>query len=190
MCNFLSSSYIPSFCNYRHFRNRRMVRFESCARRCGRNWKFQNCCSQDFCDSALSSRRSRAVFSGRGCSGSMRVKRTRTTGSYSSARRNRIRIMKRSAALPVRQNAPRRNAQQARAILDQIAAVFEPLMRETGISVRSFEEVNYNRVFAGRNWNAGEVIELVLRRSVMAYPPIPTSVESRRGMDRFQQISS
>ena len=55
-------------------------------------------------------------------------------------------------------------ARQARAILDQLAAVFEPLMRETGISVRSLEEANYNRVFAGRNWNAGEVIELVLRR--------------------------
>ena len=39
-------------------------------------------------------------------------------------------------------------------------------MREIGISVRSLEEAAYNREYGGRNWNAGEVIELVLRRSV------------------------
>lgn len=34
-----------------------------------------------------------------------------------------------------------------------------------GLKVNSLEEYPYNRVFAGRNWNAGEVVELVLRRT-------------------------
>ena len=45
-------------------------------------------------------------------------------------------------------------------------------MRELGISVRSLEEAKWNGVFAGRNWNAGEVIEIVLRRPNGSFAPL------------------
>jgi hypothetical protein len=38
-------------------------------------------------------------------------------------------------------------------------------MRENGLIVKSLTEHEYNNQFLGRNWNAGEVVELVLRDS-------------------------
>ncbi|KZT57701.1 WLM-domain-containing protein, partial [Calocera cornea HHB12733] len=46
-------------------------------------------------------------------------------------------------------------------------------MKKHGFTVNSFEEYEFNRVFAGRNWNAGEVVELVLRRPSGAFYPTP-----------------
>lgn len=46
--------------------------------------------------------------------------------------------------------------------LQQLSAMVQPLMREEGFHVNSLEEYEWNREFAGRNWNNGEVVELVL----------------------------
>ncbi|EPQ54069.1 WLM-domain-containing protein [Gloeophyllum trabeum ATCC 11539] len=64
-------------------------------------------------------------------------------------------------ALPM----PQPEAQEAaRQLLRALAAQVRPIMKAHGFSVNSFEEYEYNRVFAGRNWEAGETVELVLRR--------------------------
>ncbi|KAI9574627.1 WLM-domain-containing protein [Boletus coccyginus] len=51
----------------------------------------------------------------------------------------------------------------ARQLLRALAAQVKPIMKARGFVVNSLEEYEYNRVFAGRNWNNGETIELVLR---------------------------
>ncbi|KAH7913205.1 WLM domain-containing protein [Hygrophoropsis aurantiaca] len=51
----------------------------------------------------------------------------------------------------------------ARQLMRALAAQVKPIMAAHGFAVNSFEEYEYNRVFAGRNWNNGETIELVLR---------------------------
>ncbi|KAG8903520.1 hypothetical protein FRB99_003176 [Tulasnella sp. 403] len=56
------------------------------------------------------------------------------------------------------------SSDDARELLRALAAQVKPLMKVHGFQVNSFEEYEHNRVFAGRNWNAGETIELVLRR--------------------------
>lgn len=38
-----------------------------------------------------------------------------------------------------------------------------PIMKEHGIHVTSLEQYEFNREFAGRNFNAGEIIQLVLK---------------------------
>ena len=64
--------------------------------------------------------------------------------------------------------------EDARQLLRALAAQVRPIMRSHGFGVNSFEEVcvlviwkqhhvdanqyEYNAVFAGRNWNAGETI--------------------------------
>ncbi|KII89937.1 hypothetical protein PLICRDRAFT_571252 [Plicaturopsis crispa FD-325 SS-3] len=53
----------------------------------------------------------------------------------------------------------------ARELLRALAAQVRPVMKAHGFVVNSLEEYEYNNVFAGRNWNNGETIELVLRRS-------------------------
>ncbi|KAI0034741.1 WLM domain-containing protein [Vararia minispora EC-137] len=55
--------------------------------------------------------------------------------------------------------------ESARQLLRALAAQVKPVMKSHGFAVNSFEEYEYNRVFAGRNWNNGETIELVLRRA-------------------------
>ncbi|THH20719.1 hypothetical protein EW146_g661 [Bondarzewia mesenterica] len=64
-------------------------------------------------------------------------------------------------ALPMPQQADQEHARQ---LLRALAAQIKPVMKTHGFVVNSLEEYEYNRVFAGRNWNAGEVVELVLRR--------------------------
>lgn len=44
----------------------------------------------------------------------------------------------------------------ARQLLRALAAQVKPIMKAHGFTVNSFEEYEYNTVFAGRNWNAGE----------------------------------
>ena len=51
----------------------------------------------------------------------------------------------------------------AQDFLERIAAICEPIMKANYVSVMSLEEYEPNPEFAGRNFNAGEVIQLVLR---------------------------
>ncbi|CAE6509960.1 unnamed protein product [Rhizoctonia solani] len=53
----------------------------------------------------------------------------------------------------------------AQKLLEALAAQVRPVCKKHGFTVNSFEEYEYNTVFLGRNWNAGETIEIVLRRS-------------------------
>ncbi|KAF9247276.1 WLM domain-containing protein [Melanogaster broomeanus] len=53
----------------------------------------------------------------------------------------------------------------AHQLLRSLAAQVKPVMKAHGFVVNSLEEYEYNRVFAGRNWNNGETVELVLRSS-------------------------
>ncbi|KAL1892531.1 hypothetical protein Sste5346_007043 [Sporothrix stenoceras] len=51
----------------------------------------------------------------------------------------------------------------ARQFLERIAAQCVPIMRDHHLSVMTLEEYEPNREFVGRNFNAGEVIQLVLK---------------------------
>ncbi|KAG5644381.1 hypothetical protein DXG03_008609 [Asterophora parasitica] len=59
----------------------------------------------------------------------------------------------------------------ARQLLRALAAQVRPIMKSHGFSVNSLEEYEHNNVFAGRNWNAGETVELVLRRPDRTFMP-------------------
>ncbi|KAK7690690.1 hypothetical protein QCA50_005789 [Cerrena zonata] len=61
--------------------------------------------------------------------------------------------------------------EDARQLLRALAAQVKPVMRAHGFVVNSFEEYEYNTVFAGRNWNNGETVELVLRNPSGSYYP-------------------
>ncbi|KAJ6513254.1 WLM domain-containing protein [Mycena sanguinolenta] len=61
--------------------------------------------------------------------------------------------------------------EDARQFLRALAAQVKPLMKAHGLVVNSLEEYEFNRVFAGRNWNAGETVELVLRGPDGLYKP-------------------
>ncbi|KAI0303834.1 WLM domain-containing protein [Multifurca ochricompacta] len=56
-----------------------------------------------------------------------------------------------------------RDQERARQLLRALAAQVKPIMKAHGFAVNSLEEYEYNVVFAGRNWNNGETVELVLR---------------------------
>jgi DNA-dependent metalloprotease WSS1 len=47
--------------------------------------------------------------------------------------------------------------------LERIAAICNPIMKEHHLSIMSLEEYEPNLEFVGRNFNAGEVIQLVLK---------------------------
>lgn len=51
----------------------------------------------------------------------------------------------------------------AERILNRVAAICYPFMKSNMILVQALEEFPYNTEFVGRNFNAGEVIQLVLR---------------------------
>ncbi|KAI6529478.1 hypothetical protein ACKVWC_009008 [Pyricularia oryzae] len=55
------------------------------------------------------------------------------------------------------------NEATAQDFLERVAAQCVPIMKEHSISIMSLEEYEPNREFWGRNFNAGEVIQLVLR---------------------------
>ncbi|KAH9903054.1 WLM domain-containing protein [Cubamyces lactineus] len=63
--------------------------------------------------------------------------------------------------------------EEARQLLRALAAQVRPIMKAEGFVVNSLEEYEYNRVFLGRNWNNGEVVELVLRDSAGNFLPTP-----------------
>ncbi|KAH9879758.1 hypothetical protein J1614_001781 [Plenodomus biglobosus] len=58
---------------------------------------------------------------------------------------------------------PGPSSSTAEHILNRVAAVCYPFMKMHTILVQALEEYPYNREFVGRNFNAGEVIQLVLR---------------------------
>ncbi|PHH64156.1 hypothetical protein CDD81_4903 [Ophiocordyceps australis] len=58
---------------------------------------------------------------------------------------------------------PGRSEKAAQGFLERIAAQCVPIMRQHHIYVMSLEEYEPNREFVGRNFNAGEVIQLVLK---------------------------
>ncbi|KAG2157884.1 WLM-domain-containing protein [Suillus bovinus] len=60
----------------------------------------------------------------------------------------------------------------ARQLMRALAAQVRPIMKAHGFTVNSLEEYEYNRVFAGRNWNNGETIELVLKSASGSFVPI------------------
>ncbi|KAG2147593.1 WLM-domain-containing protein [Suillus clintonianus] len=60
----------------------------------------------------------------------------------------------------------------ARQLMRALAAQVRPVMKDHGFTVNSLEEYEYNRVFAGRNWNNGETIELVLKSASGSFVPI------------------
>ncbi|KAJ7158784.1 WLM domain-containing protein [Mycena filopes] len=63
--------------------------------------------------------------------------------------------------------------EDARQFIRALAAQVRPIMKSHGFVVNSLEEYEYNTVFAGRNWNHGETVELVLRRPNGSF--LPTS---------------
>ncbi|KAI9440061.1 WLM domain-containing protein [Lactarius indigo] len=73
-------------------------------------------------------------------------------------------------ALP---KADPRDQERARQLLRALAAQVKPIMKDHGFAVNSLEEYEYNDVFAGRNWNNGETVELVLRRRDGSFTSTP-----------------
>ena len=58
---------------------------------------------------------------------------------------------------------PGPDAAQAEAFLYRVAAICHPILTKNHISVTTMEEYEPNREFIGRNFNAGECVQLVLR---------------------------
>ncbi|GAA5978727.1 hypothetical protein JCM5350_002496 [Sporobolomyces pararoseus] len=63
------------------------------------------------------------------------------------------------------------NHEQALHLLKSLAAQFKPIMKEWGFGVNSLVEYEPNPTFSGRNWNGGEVVEIVLRRKTGGFLP-------------------
>ncbi|KAJ3998936.1 WLM domain-containing protein [Lentinula boryana] len=66
---------------------------------------------------------------------------------------------------------PAEDSQDAREYLRALAAQVRPVMKAHAFTVNSLEEYEHNAVFAGRNWNSGETVELVLRRPSGSFLP-------------------
>ncbi|KAG8839780.1 hypothetical protein FRB91_006796 [Serendipita sp. 411] len=62
-------------------------------------------------------------------------------------------------------NAEGAPMEAARETLRALAAQVRPVMKKHRLEINSLEEYEHNNVFLGRNWNAGETVELVLRRA-------------------------
>ncbi|KAF9500107.1 WLM-domain-containing protein [Pleurotus eryngii] len=62
--------------------------------------------------------------------------------------------------------------ESARQLLRALAAQVRPVMKSHGFEINSLEEYEFNKVFAGRNWNNGETVELVLRGADGAFQPV------------------
>ncbi|KAM0789283.1 hypothetical protein ACM66B_000123 [Microbotryomycetes sp. NB124-2] len=63
------------------------------------------------------------------------------------------------------------NSDMAQKMLEALAAQFKPVMKERGFAINSLVEAEWNPQYAGRNWNAGEVVEIVLRRPDKSFAP-------------------
>ncbi|BEI99116.1 hypothetical protein CcaverHIS631_0401590 [Cutaneotrichosporon cavernicola] len=66
----------------------------------------------------------------------------------------------------------RANPAEAEHILKAIAAQVKRIMGERFMLIGTLEEAAYNGVFAGRNWNHGQTVELVLRRPNGQFYPL------------------
>ncbi|KAF4571104.1 hypothetical protein EYR36_001625 [Pleurotus pulmonarius] len=73
------------------------------------------------------------------------------------------------SALPAIDHEEQENARQ---LLRALAAQVRPVMKSHGFEINSLEEYEFNKVFAGRNWNNGETVELVLRGADGAFQPV------------------
>ncbi|PNS21250.1 hypothetical protein CAC42_1029 [Sphaceloma murrayae] len=65
---------------------------------------------------------------------------------------------------------------RAERFLEKVAAICYPIMKAHSLSITTLEEFPPNREFMGRNFNGGEVIQLVLRRM-----PVRRWDQSRQG---------
>ena len=61
---------------------------------------------------------------------------------------------------------PGPNQKYARDFLERIAAICHPIMKTNHLSIMTLEEHEANREFVGRNFNNGEIIQLVLKSQV------------------------
>ncbi|CAE6465206.1 unnamed protein product [Rhizoctonia solani] len=99
-------------------------------------------------------------------------------------------------SLPSYIDAPNLPSQDdAQELLQALVAQVRPLCKKHGFNVNSFEEYEYNTVFLGRNWNAGETIEIVLRRSNGSFHNIQHLVqvvchEHMNHLAGFQQLNA
>ncbi|KAL7424765.1 hypothetical protein Q5752_000449 [Cryptotrichosporon argae] len=66
----------------------------------------------------------------------------------------------------------KRDSTDAEHILKAVAAQMKKIMEQRFMLVGTLEEAAFNRVFAGRNWNHGQSIELVLRRPGGQFLPL------------------
>jgi hypothetical protein len=66
---------------------------------------------------------------------------------------------------------PGRTQTFAQDFLERVAAISYPIMKRNHIAVMALEEYAWNPEFIGRNFNAGEVIQLVLRSKSGAWLP-------------------
>ncbi|ORY23213.1 WLM domain-domain-containing protein [Naematelia encephala] len=86
----------------------------------------------------------------------------------------------------------KKDAADAESVLKAVAAQMKKIMEQRFMFVHTLEEAAFNRVFAGRNWNHGQSIELVLRGPSGRFLPLPyiTSVmchEMNHG-PKFQKL--
>ncbi|KAL8739572.1 MAG: hypothetical protein Q9184_008585, partial [Pyrenodesmia sp. 2 TL-2023] len=58
---------------------------------------------------------------------------------------------------------PGPDSKYAQDFLSRIAAICKPIMTSSHLSVTTLEEYEPNREFIGRNFNNGEIIQLVLK---------------------------
>ena len=71
---------------------------------------------------------------------------------------------------------PGPDASQAEAFLYRVAAICHPILTKHHTSVTTLEEYEPNREFIGRNFNAGECVQLVLRTRGGGWLPFKTVV--------------
>ncbi|KAI0755885.1 WLM domain-containing protein [Irpex lacteus] len=72
-------------------------------------------------------------------------------------------------ALPGRDGA---DEEAARQLLRALAAQVKPIMKAHGLAVNTLDVYQYNKVFLGRNWENGSVVEIVLRGANGCFQPI------------------
>ncbi|KAG1859434.1 WLM domain-containing protein [Suillus tomentosus] len=60
----------------------------------------------------------------------------------------------------------------AQQLMQALSTQVRPIMKAHSFTMNNFEEYEYNRVFAERNWNNGETIELVLKSASGSFVPV------------------
>ncbi|WVO13014.1 hypothetical protein L204_100623 [Cryptococcus depauperatus] len=67
----------------------------------------------------------------------------------------------------------KKNYVDAEDMLRAVAAQMKTIMKDRFMQIHTLQEAGFNRVFAGRNWNHGQSIELVLRGPTGRFLPMP-----------------